>query len=204
MSVPTWRSGSSEPPANGSASAASAAATPAIQHLKRLGLMQSFENCGMKSIRMAEHLLDQYPCRVHERKCDKADRRGCRDEQGIIYLPSKERAEGGKSDEHGDPVSNGHFAEQQTSPEDRPDRRSVGTLHKALHIGIGAVAHQEGCRSEDQNEGRKEDSDRRGERPGEPCNEIADKGRRDDHRTRTDHAHRNCDQEVPLSEPPVL
>src|SRR6185312_9012199 len=69
MSVPTWRSGSSELcAANGCAIIASAAVTPASQILR----------CrAMESTHMTEYLSDQNPCRMNDGRSGGKNRESC-------------------------------------------------------------------------------------------------------------------------------
>src|SRR5215467_14251905 len=108
------------------------------------------------------------------------------------------------SDQEGRPINNRATSKNEGGACDSTDRCRGYALHKGFDLSILGKPPVIGCAKENNQVGRRKHGESGYRGSDESGNEIADKGGRNDHRTRCNHGNSDCINELLVSQPMKL
>ena len=95
---------------------------------------------------------DEHPCRLQDRECNQSDDGSCADQHWIAHLEPEQHGETDNCNEDGQPVADRDAAKQDAGAEDGADGSGVCAFDEALDVQIAAMAAQNWCCDQDQQE----------------------------------------------------
>src|SRR5206468_9527182 len=129
---------------------------------------------------------------------------GGSNEQGRWYVPPEQHEASQRRDADGEPIANRQSREYNARAEDRADGRGTDRPDEPLHVGVLSIPHEQRRSKRNEQKRWQKDPYRRDDTTNDTAHDVADERRGNHDRPRRNHADRDGDHEITLTQPMLL